>query len=114
MAFVRLARLDAVPPGRTHFVSVGNIPVIVANYHGEFHAFHGLCPHRNNPLDGATLWDHLLDCPYHHFQYDVRTGENYFPRNVYPEDMPLLRWQLRPLRRYPVKVKEDEIWVDLE
>ncbi len=54
--------------------------MIVANYRGAIHAFHGLCPHRHNPLEGATLWDHLLDCPYHHFQFDVRTGENYFPK----------------------------------
>jgi nitrite reductase/ring-hydroxylating ferredoxin subunit len=88
--------------------------VIVANYQGEINAFYGLCPHRNNPLEGATLWDHLLDCPFHHFQFDVRTGENYFPKNVYPEDLPLLQSQLQPLRRYPVEVREDQIWVDLE
>jgi 4a-hydroxytetrahydrobiopterin dehydratase len=23
-----------------------------------------------------VLWDHLLDCPWHDFQYDIRTGEN--------------------------------------
>jgi nitrite reductase/ring-hydroxylating ferredoxin subunit len=114
MAFVRLFPLSAVPPGRTHFIIAGNIPVIVANYQGEIHAFHGLCPHRHNPLEGATLWDNLLDCPYHHFQYDVLTGENYFPKNVYPEDLPLLRLQLRPLRRYPAEVRGDDIWVDLE
>ena len=87
---------------------------MVANVDGEIFVLAGLCPHRNNPLDGATLIDYFVDCPWHHFQYDVRTGENHFPRNVYPEDLPNLQSELRPLRKYPVEVREGEIWVNLE
>ncbi len=113
MAFVRLVPAVEVPPGKTRFVRAGNVPVILANYQGEIHAFHGLCPHRHNPLEGAVLWDYLLDCPFHHFQFDVRSGDNYFPKSVYPEDMPRLQSQVRPLRRYPVELREGEVWVDL-
>jgi nitrite reductase/ring-hydroxylating ferredoxin subunit len=56
----------------------------------------------------------LLDCPWHHFQYDVRTGENHFPKNVYPEDVPGLLEQVKPLRTYPVEIREGEIWINLE
>ncbi len=28
--------------------------------------------------DGAVLWGPLIDCPWHHFQFDCRTGENHF------------------------------------
>ena len=114
MPFVKVAPLAAVRPGRTWFLQVGQTPVILANFHGEIHALHGLCPHQNNPLEGATLWDHLLDCPYHHFQFDVRSGENYYPKNVYPSDMPRLQSQLQPLRTFAVEVRDGEIWVNLE
>jgi len=57
--------------------------------------------------------EYLLDCPWHHFQYDVRTGENHFPRNVYPADIPQLRAELRPLRKYPAELRNGEIWADL-
>ncbi len=90
------------------------MPVILANYEGRIYALYGLCPHQNNPLEGAQLWGCLLDCPWHHFQYDVRSGENHFPRNVYPEDMQELQGQVRPLNTYPVEIREGEIWVDLE
>ena len=60
------------------------------------------------------MWGPLLDCPWHHFQYDVRTGENQFPRNVYPEDLPGLDEQVKPLRVYPVEIREGEIWVTME
>jgi 3-phenylpropionate/trans-cinnamate dioxygenase ferredoxin subunit len=110
----KLARVEEVPPGRTKFVCAGERPVIVSNYGGRIYALYGLCPHRNNPLEGAAMWDHLIDCPWHHFQYDVRTGENHFPKNVYPKDYPRLEEQLRPLKTYPVRVEDGEIWVELE
>ena len=113
MALQKLARMEELPPGRTKFFRLGSKPVILANWAGQIYALQGICPHRNNPLEGAILWDHLLDCPWHHFQYDVRTGENHFPKNVYPDDLPGLQEQVRPLRTYPVEVKEGAVWVDL-
>jgi nitrite reductase/ring-hydroxylating ferredoxin subunit len=65
------------------------------------------------PLEGATLRDNLIDCPYHHLMYDVQTGENYFPRNANPKDYPKLQEQARPLRTYPVELRDNEVWVDL-
>lgn len=114
MALVRIARTEEVPSGQTRFFRIAGQPVLVANVGGEFFATYGLCPHRGNPLEGATLIDSLLDCPWHHFQYDVRTGENHFPRNVYPEDLPVLKAQLRPLEKYRVEVRDGEVWADLE
>lgn len=113
MAFVKAGRAEEVPPGRTKLVRLGSRPVLLANWGGRVFALDGLCPHQGKLLDGAAVWDHVLDCPWHHFQFDVRTGENLYPRNVYPRDMPELEAQVRPLRTYPVHVQEGEIWVDL-
>lgn len=114
MAFQKLARLQDVPPGQTKFVCTATKPVVLANWKGGIYALYGLCPHRNNLLEGARLWDNLLDCPWHHYQYDVRTGANYFPANVYPKDLPHLRQQLKTLETYPVELREGEIWVDVK
>ncbi len=86
---------------------------MLANWGGEIYALSGICPHQHNPLEGARVCDYLLDCPWHHFQFDVRTGENHYPRNVYPKDVPYLQAQLGSLRTYPVEVKGGEVWVDL-
>ena len=93
---------------------VGEAPVLLANWAGRIYAFHGICPHQNNALEGARVWDYLLACPWHQFQYDVRTGENHYPKNVYPEDYTRLQEQLHPLKAYPVQLKDGEVWVDLE
>jgi 3-phenylpropionate/trans-cinnamate dioxygenase ferredoxin component len=103
------ARPSARP---TKFVCIDARPVIMANYAGCVYALNGICNHQYKPLERAQLWDRLLlNCLWHHFQYDVRTGENHFPRNVDPEDLPGLREQVKPLDSYPV---EGEIWVNLE
>ena len=99
----------------TKFIWTGDKPVILANWRGHVYALYGRCPHQNNPLEGAVLWENLLDCPWHHYQYDVRTGENHFPRNVFPvQDMPHLRRELRSLETYPVELRDGEIWVDVK
>ncbi len=113
VAFQKLARVEEIPPGRTKFLRVGSEPVILANFEGQIYALYGICPHQRNPLEGAVMWDHLIDCPWHHFQYDVRTGENYFPKNVFPGDHPRAQAQVGPLKTYPVRVEKREVWVDL-
>ena len=73
----RLAgQVEDIPPGQARFSSIAGEPVVIAHVQERFFAPGGLCPHRDNPLEGAQLWDHLIGCPWPHFQYDIRTGEN--------------------------------------
>ena len=113
MAFRKLARVEEILPGQTRFIHAGGAPVILAHWAGQIYAFHGICPHQRYPLEGARVWDYLLACPWHQFQYDVRTGENHYPKNVYPTDDPRLQEQLHPLKTYPVELRDGEVWVDL-
>lgn len=112
MAFVRLTRAEEVPPGQTRYFPLDSGPVLLANYEGTIYALSGICLHKLNPLDGATMWGPHIDCPYHHFQYDARTGANYFPQNVYPKDLPHLNTQLGSLKTYPIEIRDGEVWVD--
>jgi len=114
VSFRRVARIEDIPPGETRYFCLDEKPLLLAKREGTVYALSGLCPHRQNPLEGAVLWGDLVDCPWHHFQYDVRTGVNHFPRNVYPKDMPQLEKQLRPLETYEVEVRGGEIWVKVE
>jgi len=111
--FFFAARIDDIPPGQTLYRILQGRPVVLANWEGHIYALAGICPHRRNPLEGARLWDHLLDCPWHHYEYDIRTGANYYPANVYPADYPKLAEQLRPLETYVVELRGEEVWVDL-
>jgi 3-phenylpropionate/trans-cinnamate dioxygenase ferredoxin subunit len=54
--FVKLARVEEVPPGRTRYCALDSGPVLLANFEGSIYALSGICPHQFNPLDGAMLW----------------------------------------------------------
>ena len=110
-----MARVEDVPPGGTKLVWVEKLPIVLVNDADTIYALYGLCSHQKNPLEGGAVWKGVLDCPWHHFQWDIRTGENVFPKNVYPLNlMPHLREQIRSLRTYPVSIVEGYVEVEIE
>lgn len=110
--YVTVATVEEISPGQTRMLQVGQCPILLVNDRGSFYALQGLCGHQNLPLTGSKVWLGVLDCPWHHFQYDVRTGENLYPRRVYPMNaLPHLRQQICPLRTYPVRVVDFDVQV---
>jgi nitrite reductase/ring-hydroxylating ferredoxin subunit len=107
---LRIARTDEIPPGETRFFCVEGRSVVIAEYDGGFHALDGICPHKGMELDHARLAGDAIECPWHRYQYDVRTGENLFPSRVYAGD---ISRPADPLATYRVDVADGEIWVEL-
>ncbi len=115
MAYVTVAKAAEIPSGQMRWVEMGQCSILVINQGGEFFALQGLCAHQGLPLAGSKVWQGVLDCPWHHFQYDIRTGENLYPRRVYPLDaLPRLREQIAPLQTYPVRVVNQEVQVEIQ
>jgi 3-phenylpropionate/trans-cinnamate dioxygenase ferredoxin component len=114
MAYITVAKVADILPGQTCLVQVEQCPILVINDGGTFFALTGLCGHQHLSLAGAQVWQGVLDCPWHHFQYDIRTGENLYPRRVYPlESLPYLREQILPLQTYPVRILDQAIQVEI-
>ena len=111
MPLVRIARIDEVPPGTTRFFPLDERSVLLVNRSGEIFALDGICPHKGFELDHAQLWDCRVECPWHHYQYDIRTGENCFPKDVYRGD---LSEPVEPIATYRVELRGLDIWVDLD
>jgi nitrite reductase/ring-hydroxylating ferredoxin subunit len=66
---------------------------------GKLHAFDNACPHEGNPLvDGDVLGDQL-ECAYHAWRFDLRTGAC-----LYGD---------QPARRYPAVEEGGEIRIRL-
>lgn len=74
MGFVRAAKTEDVPPGTIREFHVEGKAVALANVDGQFHAIDGVCIHRGGPLGDGTLEGSVVTCPWHGWQYDVRTG----------------------------------------
>jgi nitrite reductase/ring-hydroxylating ferredoxin subunit len=45
------------------------------NVDGEFFATENFCPHKGARLAGGILCGHVIECDWHGWQFDVRTGE---------------------------------------
>ena len=100
---VRVCRLADVVPGELRAFAVRGVtwPVILSVIEDELIAIPGVCPHEDVGLaDYGVLCDTTLRCRVHGFEFDMLTGRC--------EHDPRLS-----LRRYPVTVIDDEVWVDL-
>jgi nitrite reductase (NADH) small subunit len=99
--FVTVGHTEEIPPGSVKQVTAGETEIAVANCDGDFYAVQGHCIHLQGPLgDGWLDRDCLLTCPWHGWQYDVRTGKNDFDLAI-------------QLQTYDVQVENGEIRVRL-
>ena len=97
-AFVAVARVEDVPPGSVRTVHAADEAIALAHCDGGLYAVQHDCLHLHGPLGEGVLDGCVLTCPWHGWQYDVRTGENEFDRAI-------------QLRTYEVEVAEGEIRV---
>lgn len=74
--FVPVAHVGEVPPGRSKIVVVAGNVVALFNVGGTFHALSNTCLHRGGPVGEGELDGSVVTCPWHGWQYDVRTGRN--------------------------------------
>jgi nitrite reductase/ring-hydroxylating ferredoxin subunit len=73
--FVPVAKIDELPPGQMKWVAVDRERVVLANVDGVCYALRDVCGHKNAPLSRGKLVGHLIECPLHFAQFDLRTGE---------------------------------------
>ena len=73
--FVPVAKTGDVPPGGMIVVAVDRERIMLANVDGRFYALRDMCGHRNAPLSRGRLDGHIVECPLHFAQFDVRTGK---------------------------------------
>jgi nitrite reductase/ring-hydroxylating ferredoxin subunit len=73
--FVPVAKTTDVPLGRMIVVAIDRERIMLANVEGRFYALRDMCGHRNAPLSRGKLDGHIVECPLHFAQFDVRTGK---------------------------------------
>ena len=89
-------------------VEVGGATLLLARLKsGEVAVALNVCPHEGEDLSGGRLYMDGIDCPRHHYVYDLRTGKNRYPEEVFPSD---LADKLAPLPIYPAREEGGWIW----
>jgi nitrite reductase/ring-hydroxylating ferredoxin subunit len=110
--FTYVCAASEIAPSTCREFAVGRRRVLVCEHRGEYYAHSALCPHQANSLDGAILWNGAIDCPWHHYTFDVVTGENQYPTRFYPEELLCgLAGTVRPLRTFPLQRRGEDLYV---
>lgn len=97
----RVASIDKIPEGRGIAVDIGEKRIALFRYRGEVFALDETCPHRGGPLHDGFLDRGVVLCPWHQWQFDLKTGCS--PVN------PLSR-----VRVYPVRVEGTEVFLEID
>ena len=74
--FSKACAVSDVAPGAAKLVAVDGKEIALFNVDGTFYALDNECPHRGGPLGEGDLEGCIVTCPWHAWQYDVRSGES--------------------------------------
>ena len=72
--FVKVATVSQVAPGTGMVATVNDKEVAIFNVDGTFHVIDNVCKHRGGPLGEGELEGDTVTCPWHAWQYNVKTG----------------------------------------
>src|SRR5262245_42974798 len=72
---VPVMAVSELPPGSMRWVVVDHERVLIANVDGTFYALQDRCGHRHAALSRGRLAGHVVECPLHFAEFDVRTGK---------------------------------------
>ena len=99
--WIRVADAGAVAAGTLKGVTAKMQPLVLANVDGDVYALEDQCSHQEYPLADGELDGSDVVCVYHGARFDACTGKN--------RSLPAVR----PVRSFPVQVREDGIYVEL-
>ncbi len=72
---ITVGRASDVPEGRGATVELlDGTELAVYNVGGEFYAIENFCPHKGAPLADGNLCGPTVECDWHGWRFDVRTG----------------------------------------
>lgn len=98
--FVKVARIEDIPPGERIWYDFDYETVIVLNVDGEIYCIADLCTHDDGPLGDGAVEGYSIQCPRHGACFDVRTGAV------------LALPATAPIPTYKVKVEDGDIYIE--
>lgn len=73
---VTVGSIGDVPEGRGATVKLKDgAEIALFNANGKYYAIENFCPHKGRPLANSKLYGNEVECEFHDWRFDVRTGE---------------------------------------
>lgn len=100
MAFVRAGSYSELAKKGSELIRLEGKQIVLFDGPKGVFACNNRCPHEGYPLKEGSLTDGcILTCNWHNWKFDLESGETLVGGDK--------------LRRYPVRIEGDEIWLDL-
>ena len=96
--FVKVCSTADLPEGQCKAVEAGGKTIALFNVSGTVFALDNTCLHRGGPLGEGMLEGDVVTCPWHMWEYNVRTGEKVGTPSI-------------KVATYPVQVEGNDIKV---
>ena len=101
MKYVKIMKEEDLPIGKSAIISAGEDEIALFNYKGKYYAVANKCPHRGAPLGEGRIEEGIVICPNHEWRFKLENGANMQNPELF-------------IPTYPVKVKNDNIYIGLE
>ena len=76
MQYVEVATVEQIKEGEGKKVVVEGKSIALFKKGGEIFALSDTCAHRGGPLSEGIIDEGCVVCPWHNFDYDLRTGKS--------------------------------------
>ena len=74
--YIFIAKCSDCPPGASREVVAEGRLIALFHVDDQFFALDGVCPHQGGPLGKGQLCGHIVTCPWHGWQFDIRDGQH--------------------------------------
>ena len=101
MKYVKIMPEEDLPIGKSAIISAGEDEIALFNYKGKYYAMANKCPHRGSPLGEGRIEEGIVICPGHEWRFKLESGANMQNPELF-------------IPTYPVKVRNDNIYIGLE
>ena len=100
MKWIQVAKANDVPLNTGLSVEAEGKSIALYKVDGKVYAIDGICPHAGGPLAEGNLNGCLAMCPWHGWEFNVKTGLSDFNPDT-------------STKTFPVKVENDEVFVQI-
>ena len=76
MAYTEIANVADLEEGKGKRVEVNGQIVALFKINGQVFALGDTCAHAGGPLSDGAIQDNCVICPWHNFDYDLKTGQS--------------------------------------
>ena len=102
MNWIKIATTDQLEDDEVMPVTAGEAKLALYRSAGEYFASDNVCTHAYALLSDGYLEDGCIECPLHQARFDIKTGKA------------MCAPATADIRIYPLKIENDDIYVDLQ